>query len=90
MRPLWQILISITQRNQPVSLDCDECFQYLEHLAEEALAGAEKDTLQEAIKDHLVNCPDCLEHHMKRLDLLETKFLSEEDTLQGTPAPKTN
>jgi hypothetical protein len=90
MRPLWQILISFKERSQPVSLSCDECFQYMEHLAEEALAGADKATLQEAIKDHLTNCPDCREHHLQRLEQLETRLSSREDTLKATQEPKAN
>jgi Zn finger protein HypA/HybF involved in hydrogenase expression len=79
MRSLWQILISFRENNNPVSLTCDECFQYMEHLAEEALAGADQTTLQEAIKDHLTNCPDCHEHHLRRLEQLEIRLSSKED-----------
>ena len=88
MRPLWQILISFTERSQPVSLNCDECFHYMEHLAEEAIAGADQDTLQEAIKDHLTNCPDCQEHHLQRLEQLETKISSKEELLKATHESK--
>ncbi len=90
MRPLWQILISFTERSQPVSLSCDECFQYMEHLAEEAIAGADQDTLQEAIKDHLTNCPDCQEHHLQKLEQMETKLSSAEDTQKEIQDTKSN
>ncbi|UCD42651.1 MAG: hypothetical protein JSV69_03315 [Chloroflexota bacterium] len=79
MRPLWQILISLKERNQSDSLDCDECFQYMEHLAEEAIAGADKDVLQIAIKDHLSQCPDCQEHHQQRLDQMEEEMTAQKE-----------
>ncbi len=79
MRPLWQILIFFKERSQPVSLDCDECFHYMEHLAQEALAGADKATLRIAIKDHLANCPDCQEHHQRRLEQMEGKIGVQKD-----------
>lgn len=80
MRPLWQILISLKDRNQSDSLDCDECFHYMEHLAEEAVAGADKDTLQIAIKDHLIRCPECQEHHQQRLEQIEERIAAQKDS----------
>ena len=77
MRPLWQILISLKERSQPVPLDCDECFHYMEHLAEEAIAGADKSTLQSAMKVHLHNCPHCQEHHQRRMAEIEAKIVSQ-------------
>ena len=79
MRPLWQILISFKDRNQPESLDCDECFHFMEHLANEAIAGADKDALQSAIKDHLMRCPDCQEHHQQKLELMEGEITAQRD-----------
>ena len=80
MRPIWQILISFKDRNQFNSLDCDECFQYMEHLADEAIAGAQVDDLQTAIKNHLRRCPDCQEHHQQRLTQLEESFTNYKDS----------
>ena len=71
-------------------MNCDECFQYMEHLVEEAIAGADQDTLQEAIKDHLNNCPDCQEHHLQRLEQMETKLSSAEDTQKEIQETKSN
>ena len=76
MRPLWQVLISFKERNQPISLNCDECFLYMEHLADEAAAGADQASLRIAIKDHLANCPDCHEHHQERLEQMEDKIVT--------------
>lgn len=73
MRPLWQILITFKDDTSSTSLSCDECFSYMEHLVEEALAGIEEEVLQTAIKRHLDHCPDCQEHHLQRLTELEEK-----------------
>jgi hypothetical protein len=51
----------------------------MEHLAEEAIAGADKSTLQRAIKVHLHNCPDCQEHHRRRMEDMEAKIVSQEE-----------
>ena len=90
MRSLWQILISFRENKKAVSLTCDECFQYMEHLAEEALAGADQATLQEAIKVHLANCPDCHEHHLQRLEQLETRLSSKEDIHKSNQEAEVN
>jgi len=90
MRSLWQILISFRENKKAVSLNCDECFQYMEHLAEEALAGADQATLQEAIKGDLTNCPECQEHHLRRLEQLEYKISSRDDTRLAAEEPQVN
>ena len=90
MRPLWQILISFRENNKAVSLTCEECFQYIEHLADEALAGADQVTLQKAIKNHLTNCPDCYEHHLQRLEQLETRLSSKEDVQKSNQEAEAN
>ena len=71
MRSLWQILISVKESRNVDTLTCDECFAFMEYLAEEASSGAEENTLQIAIRQHLAKCPDCHEHHLKRLEVLE-------------------
>ena len=76
LRPLWKVLISFKERNQPISLNCDECFQFMEHLADEAAAGADQASLRIAIRDHLANCPDCHEHHQERLEQMEDKIVT--------------
>jgi hypothetical protein len=48
----------------------------MEHLADEAVAGADQTTLRTAIKDHLTNCPDCHEHHQHRLEQMEDKIFA--------------
>ena len=62
----------------------------MEHLAEEALAGADQTTLQEAIKGHLTNCPHCHEHHLQRLEQLEYKISSRDDTRLAAEEPQVN
>ena len=62
----------------------------MEHLAEEALAGADQARLQEAIKDHLTNCPDCYEHHLQRIENLETRLSSREHIQKSNQEPEAN
>jgi hypothetical protein len=73
MRPFWQILISFRENHKSGTLTCDECFRFMEHLAEEALAGAEQDKLKGAVRKHLKHCPDCQEHHLIKLAQMESK-----------------
>jgi len=80
MRSLWQILVAFKDRDQSVSLTCDECFQYMEHIAEEAIAGADQASLRKAVQDHLLICPDCSEHHLSRLEKMEIKFSFDNNT----------
>lgn len=60
----------------------------MEHLAEEAIAGADQDTLEEAVKTHLMNCPGCREHHLDKIHELE-KRISTWD-ISHNPALKLN
>ncbi len=48
----------------------------MEHLADEAAAGADQASLRIAIRDHLANCPDCYEHHQERLEQMEDKIVT--------------
>jgi len=72
-RPLWQVL-SVAQPGRDTTLSCDECFAILELLAEAAAAGAHAQTLREAVQRHLTHCPDCREHHLRRLYELEAMW----------------
>jgi hypothetical protein len=71
-RPFWQVLVA-ADSGEDVTLTCDECFAILEYLAEEAAAAADAQTLQKAAQRHLAHCPDCREHHLRRLRELEAK-----------------
>ena len=75
MRSLWQILVAFKERDRSASLTCDECFRYMEHIAEEAIAGADQ---ANAVQDHLMICPDCSEHHLIKLDALEINIPQEQ------------
>ena len=66
-RPIWQLLIIMTEYSEYDSLTCDECFTLLEYLAGEAAKGADIEILQQAIRRHLEHCPGCREHHLARL-----------------------
>lgn len=43
----------------------------MEHLAEGMSAGADQGALMRAIMRHIKDCPDCQEHHLRRLAQLE-------------------
>lgn len=73
MRPLWQILITLKDSGSSTSLTCDECFLVIENLADEALAGVNEEDLKSALKQHLRYCPECQEHHLRRLNEIEEK-----------------
>lgn len=79
MRSLWQILVAFKERDQSASLTCDECFRYMEHIAEEAVAGADQASLRKAVQDHLLICPDCSDHHLSRLEKMEINFSFDND-----------
>ena len=78
MRSLWQILVAFKERDRYALLTCDECFRYMEHIAEEAIAGADQALLRNAVQDHLMICPDCSEHHLNKLEALEIKIPQEQ------------
>lgn len=80
MRSLWQILVAIWEKDLSADLTCDECFRYMEHLAEEAIAGADPSTLRKAVRDHLITCPDCREHHLDKLERMGRIIPSEQDS----------
>lgn len=84
MRPLWQVLITFKDSSASNSLNCDECFLIMEHLADEALAGVNEEELKSAIKQHLRYCLDCQEHHLQRLSEIEEKQqIPENETKMG-------
>ena len=73
-RPFWQILIIAAQHGAYVPLNCDECFQILEFLADEAVRGVEERYLVRAVRNHLDRCPECREHHLQRLREIEAIY----------------
>jgi hypothetical protein len=46
----------------------------LEYLADSAVAGADPDRLRRSARRHLAHCPDCREHHLRRLRELEAQI----------------
>lgn len=74
VRPFWKILIVAREGRQGHILTCDECFIILEHLAYEALEGADINALQKAIKSHFNHCPDCRKHHAQKLEQLKSRL----------------
>ena len=73
VRPFWQTLVA-ADSDESIALTCDECFIILEYLAEEAAEGADLQPLQKTAQHHLSHCPDCREHHLKRLIELEAQL----------------
>lgn len=78
-RPFWQTLVA-ADSGENLALTCDECFAILEYLAEEAAEGADLQTLQKAAQHHLTQCPDCREHHLKRLIELEAQLAAHKNS----------
>ena len=70
-RPLWEILLA-AESNNPRELTCDECFAIIEYLADELADGADSQTIKRAARQHLTHCPDCRQHHERRLREIET------------------
>jgi hypothetical protein len=57
-RPLWQLLLA-----EPSSLNCDDCFTVMDHLAE--LLTRDGSALLPDIQKYLARCPDgTIEHRM--------------------------
>ena len=74
-RPIWQILTAAAEPSSEVTLNCDECFAFMEHLADEAIKGVDPNIIHRAIRRHIAHCPDCTEHHLHRLGELEAKIV---------------
>lgn len=72
-RSIWEILTDAAEPGSEVTLTCDECFAIMKHLADEAVKGADPETLHRAIRRHIAHCPDCNEHHKQRLAELESE-----------------
>lgn len=70
-RPIWKLLIKVSESDQVEKLTCDECFNILDYLADEAIRGIDLNVLREALHRHMEHCADCREHHLKKLEELE-------------------
>jgi len=73
VRPIWQILTRTTHSPNSV-LTCEECFAALEYLAELMDADVDPKDLWQTAQRHLARCPDCREHHAKRIRELESRL----------------
>ena len=74
-RPIWQILTAAAESGSEITLTCDECFAFMEHLADAAIKGVDPNTIHRAIRRHIAHCPDCTEHHQQRLAELESEIV---------------
>jgi hypothetical protein len=71
-RPLWQLLILISNQEKYIPLTCDECFILLEYDADQLAAGGDMDRLRSAAMNHLGLCSKkCHAEINNRLDRLE-------------------
>ena len=70
-RPLWQLLMLISNQEKYIHLTCDECFTLLEYDADQLAAGGDMDRLQSAAMHHMALCSKCRAEINNRLDRLE-------------------
>jgi len=70
-RPLWQLLMLISNQEKYIPLTCDECFTLLEYDADQLAAGGDMDRLRSATMHHLALCSKCHVEINNRLDRLE-------------------
>ena len=74
-RPLWRLLLVMTNQEDGNSLNCDECFLVLEYLAEmRANEGTDFRKFSELFKKHLASCLDCREYYLQQLQNLEALY----------------
>jgi hypothetical protein len=73
-RSLWEILTIARQPGQEVILDCDECFTLLDYLADMTIDYESVEVIRATVKNHLKHCPDCREHHLKKLREIEERW----------------
>ena len=74
LRSLWEILTIATQPGQEVVLDCDECFILLDYLVDITIDHESVEVVREIVENHLTHCPDCREHHLKKLGEMEERW----------------
>lgn len=74
IRSLFQIFIRSSSSGVEVSLNCDECFVVMEYFVDLALEGIPQERIKQALLQHINHCPDCKEHHIKRLKELEDQM----------------
>jgi hypothetical protein len=70
-RPLWQLLMLISNQEKNTPLTCDECFTLLEYDADQLAAGGDIDKLRSAAMHHMALCSKCHADINNRLDRLE-------------------
>lgn len=73
-RPLWKILLKLSQMPSEAHLTCDECYVILDYLADAAAHATTQDQLYQMARQHLARCPGCREQYLARLRELERKL----------------
>ncbi len=72
---LWQILLKLQKEPAEADLTCDECFVLLDYLVSQIVAIPHSRSLQEVAHKHFQYCPNCREHHLQKLKVLEADYL---------------
>jgi len=70
-RPLWQLLMLISNQEKNTPFTCDECFTLLEYDADQLAAGGDINKLRPAAMHHMALCSKCRTEIINRLDRLE-------------------
>lgn len=71
-RPLWQLLMLISNQEKNTPLTCDECFTLLEYDADRLATGGDINKLRPAAMHHLALCSKYRAEILNRLDRLES------------------
>lgn len=80
IRPLWKIFLNIVDGEKDSEKTCDECFLIMEYFADQAVYGVDNEKLLESARKHLAKCPECREHHLKRLREMEKRYRKDHQT----------
>lgn len=78
-RPLWEILLAAESGN-PCELTCEECLAVIAYLADALASEADPQSVTRAARRHLAHCPDCRQHHARRLRELEILLTAPENS----------
>lgn len=58
-RPLWQLLLLISQSKEPIQLTCEECFVLLGYDADLLASGIAPDDIYPSVHHHISFCTAC-------------------------------
>ena len=58
-RPLWRLLLLISQSKEPIQLTCEECFVLLGYDADLLASGITPDEIYPSVNHHISFCTAC-------------------------------